>query len=531
MQYTWFDREGPVFDFNSNSGYECQTGILVISNAIDSWIWLADLPYSFDWINRSTWNTRELYFAWSTWISVLWYVRDWLWNKNEVQASYVFNNSIPTATWFTISVLRWVDVNWKDLSDASDWACGGGVLSASVTWWNIWHCLLSGDILSYTPNDISVTWVDNCELTIYDDEWSFVEINVELKDINEYPYVELVWPENWKIIDSWNITLSWTWVWNSELILWYVYRIWSANDELVVEQTWSDVTIDFLDWSYNWNVYAKYIDWTTWSLTDTYSFNVVTQPIPSWGESWGGGWRYWLRKDKCPNWDLSDSYYDWTCEANWWAHGSAGSDFCWIMESSHSNEQKWAYLYSYTYGITTQCPIQSANLDWYLIRSHFAKMISEFAVNVLGNKPEKWKEWCDKFDDIGKLSDELRGFVITACELWLMWLEPDWVTPSKSFNPGNNVTRAQFGTVFSRLLFGDMYNVKDEDASTEKWSRYKGHLQALKRYWIMTKIDGDRPNYLERRGRVMIMLQRSDYYWIFAWKVPAKNWIEALFGN
>ena len=194
--------------------------------------------------------------------------------------------------------------------------------------------------------------------------------------------------------------------------------------------------------------------------------------------------------------------------------------------------KKWAYLYSYEYWITTICPIQNANLDGYLIRSHFAKMISEFAVNVLGMKPEKWKYWCDKFNDIDGLNSELYNFVITSCELWLMWLEADWLTPAKSFNPDGYVTRAQFWTVLSRLLFGDTYNVMDESGvSSKKWFWYEKHLQALKDYWVMTKIDWDWPNYLERRGRVMIMLERADNYWIFAWKVPAKNGIESLFGE
>jgi hypothetical protein len=118
----------------------------------------------------------------------------------------------------------------------------------------------------------------------------------------------------------------------------------------------------------------------------------------------------------------------------------------------------------------------------------------------------------------------------TACELNLMWLHSDWDTPKDWFDPHQIVTRAEFGTVFSRLLFGDMYNV--EDASKiykEPWYWYKKHLQALKDYWIMTKVDGSWPQYLERRWRVMLMLWRADKYWVFAWKSPARNWIEALF--
>ena len=164
----------------------------------------------------------------------------------------------------------------------------------------------------------------------------------------------------------------------------------------------------------------------------------------SWTPSWGGWW--WggggLRKDNCcinwwlPWWNIlcednSDSYYDWTCEW-WWFHG--GSDLCGVNQSSHSDELKLAYLYSYKYGITTMCPIWEAVLDGYLYRNHFAKMISEYAINVVWEKPNIWKKWCDQFQDIEDDTDELKHFMKTACELNLMWLHADWKTPKDNFD-------------------------------------------------------------------------------------------------
>ena len=531
VEYTWFDRETPVFHIYANPVYECYTWFVVISWAVDTGIWLLSNPYSFDWINRSSLNSKPIYSSVATWIFVSWYVKDWLGNWSSSWTVLTFMNSQPiSATWFTVSgTLNWIDIDWKLVTNASDWACGSWTLVAEVVWWSIWTCTISWNILSYKPYNDYVTWGDNCELIIHDDEWSTITgINIEFTDINKYPYVELVSPVNGDIVTTWEITFSWSGVWNSSVISWYVYTIWNnLHVPVVVRQTWVDISIDNLeDGTYNWNVYAIFVDGTTWWLSSTYSFNLAKKV------TWWGGWWGWVRliKDKCPNWDESDSYYDWTCEANGWSHGSAIVDICGVNKSTYSDEQKWAYLYSYIYWITTVCPIQDANINWYLIRSHFAKMISEFAVNVLGFKPEKWKEWCDKFNDISNLNAELRNFVTVSCELWLMWLEADWETPAKSFNPGNYVTRAQFGTVLSRLLFGDMYNVKDEENAYKTvgfW--YLNHLSALKNYWIMTKIDWDWPAYLERRWWVMIMLQRSDNYWIFAWKVPAKNWVSALF--
>jgi len=67
------------------------------------------------------------------------------------------------------------------------------------------------------------------------------------------------------------------------------------------------------------------------------------------------------------------------------------------------------------------------------------------------------------------------------------------------FNPNGLVTRAEFGTVLSRALYGDTYNDGDP--------YYVNHLQALKDAGIMTKIDT--PSQLEVRGYVMLMMQRA----------------------
>ena len=48
------------------------------------------------------------------------------------------------------------------------------------------------------------------------------------------------------------------------------------------------------------------------------------------------------------------------------------------------------------------------------------------------------------------------------------------------FNPGDQVTRAQFGTVLSRALYGNTYNTGDP--------YYLQHLQNLQTKKIMTQI-------------------------------------------
>jgi hypothetical protein len=73
--------------------------------------------------------------------------------------------------------------------------------------------------------------------------------------------------------------------------------------------------------------------------------------------------------------------------------------------------------------------------------------------------------------------------------------------PSTIFNPNDFVTRAQFWTMLSRLLYGNTYN-----ASVIWNDYYTPHLKALQKAGIMKYINV--PSNLELRWYVMIMMER-----------------------
>ena len=66
----------------------------------------------------------------------------------------------------------------------------------------------------------------------------------------------------------------------------------------------------------------------------------------------------------------------------------------------------------------------------------------------------------------------MAGYIQLAYQLQLMGIKYDGTVLS-SFEPNKLVTRAEFATVFSRVLYGNKYNQAGED-----WA--KGHLEALK---------------------------------------------------
>ncbi len=84
-----------------------------------------------------------------------------------------------------------------------------------------------------------------------------------------------------------------------------------------------------------------------------------------------------------------------------------------------------------------------------LIRSNLAKMMSEYAIKILGQTPDTTRKCV--FTDMNNQTAEFQNYAITACQLGLMGLKTDG-TPATKFDPNDQVNRAIFGTTLSRAL-------------------------------------------------------------------------------
>lgn len=182
-----------------------------------------------------------------------------------------------------------------------------------------------------------------------------------------------------------------------------------------------------------------------------------------------------------------------------------------VFATDYSNEEIAAYEYAYINDITTQDSIESADMGWWLIRIAMAKMISNYAINILGLIPDTSKS-CS-FPDVSRdLDEQYDNWVKTACQLGLMWVWMD------RFYPYWKVTRAEFGTVLSRALNSKN---KEELKTLNDWDPYfQRHLEYLRDEWIMIQISD--PYIFEIRGRVMIMLMRAADTWCTS---DEFNWI------
>lgn len=161
-----------------------------------------------------------------------------------------------------------------------------------------------------------------------------------------------------------------------------------------------------------------------------------------------------------------------------------------VLDDGLIQEFHDAYDFWYHYWITTMPSAKEANMNGPLTRIAMAKMLSNYAINVLWKKPEN--KPVPNFPDVDKkLNEDYGGAVDLAYQLWIMWININ------KFRPYDLVPRWEFGTALSRMLFG---------VADGEWVYYETHLNKLKEEGIITN---DNPNLQELRGYVMIMLKRS----------------------
>ena len=176
--------------------------------------------------------------------------------------------------------------------------------------------------------------------------------------------------------------------------------------------------------------------------------------------------------------------------------GQVTSPLCSVEGSHFSDEQNQAYLWACWKDITTIRVISGARLDQPLTRAELAKMMSVYVTKILGKQPVV--TGTVQYADVDEKLWDLAGYIQLAYQLQIMGINHDG-TALSHFEPHKLVTRAEFATVFSRVLYGNKYN-----QAGENWAN--GHLEALKSAWILKDTT---PMMQEIRGRVLLMLHRS----------------------
>ncbi len=275
----------------------------------------------------------------------------------------------------------------------------------------------------------------------------------------------------------------------------------------------------FLDSGYTISV-TNIESWTTWDI-------VVYAKWEKYGSSWGWWGGGWSSKPDTPKQDEqkpTETPQDDSMVSSWMNvkdpvsesetpmdsseqapqndaqeinNSPANNASEWQNQQKYSTEFQQAYEFAKQNWITTMSTIQKADMNWKLTRIQMAKMLSEYAINVLWMEPDISK-WIADFSDVTrKMNKDYDNWVTLAYQLWIMWQN----MPNNKFRPNDEVSRAEFVTALSRLL----YSTSDgKYESTPKY--YINHMERLVKEWIIKKDD---PKMKELRGYVMIMLMRS----------------------
>lgn len=255
------------------------------------------------------------------------------------------------------------------------------------------------------------------------------------------------------------------WWYSGSKFLWYpgnLLYIWNSENS-----TWENLEDN------NYEIYAcLYTEWSGWNIC---SINENVWVLKGTSEI-NNSESITTENDENSNtkYDISEEYIQ-----------KYGQEMC--------NAYDWAI----NNGITTIDDLSKAKLNKKITRAELAKMMVEFMSWVLEKEPIITGEVVYNDVDSQKLWD-LSWYIQLAYQYQIMWINADW-SPIESFDPDKNITRAEFATVLSRVLFWSTYN--------QSWTNYyEKHIEALEQANILSNTN---PNLVEARWWIMVMLHKS----------------------
>ena len=430
------------------------------------------------WYDAETgWNKIETWSIAPSNIYARWSCEEWYTESNDkcvelFTVTYNLSGGVTSwenVTWYTIEsdditlinpTKTWYTFTWRSGTDI-DWITWTVIIPTWSTWDRNYEA-------NWEINQYKVTFDSNGWSAV---SWQTIEYGKKAtkptnptKSSNTFQW----WTFNWQVFDfntpiTWDITLTaqWksSWWWGG---WWGGWGGWSSSSKSNTGSAW----------------------WQTWNQTNSNTGNIASwddnqQPK---NDTWGNiqTWNK-ISQNNIPTWtnvkDLEIIPVNPSVTHQEW--------------QSYTTEIQEAYKFAKQNWITTMPTIEKANMNWNLTRIAMAKMLSNYAINVLWKKPANIT--VPNFNDITeKLDADYDNGVTLAYQLWIMWIN----MPNNNFRPNDEVTRAEFATALSRML----YSTPDGNPY------YVTHLAKLVKEWIITKND---PKMKELRGYVMIMLMRS----------------------
>lgn len=294
------------------------------------------------------------------------------------------------------------------------------------------------------------------------------------------------------IVENEDIVLSYTW---TEIDAVYTWKIVSKNNEISLPDVKTASWYNFW-WWYNWNVFL----WNAWTIYKLRIFNNFESEEPEW-EIEIYACIYWedFTGDMCTlteNWDSNLNIIDSSVNSGMNMNIQAYTPSVEEIEK-YGEDVFVAYNWAINNWITTIDNVSKVKFNKKITRAELAKMMVVFMSWTLQREPLLTWEVNYKDIDAKKLWD-LTWYIQLAYQYQIMGIRSDW-SPMENFNPDKTVTRAEFATVLSRVLFGNTYN--------QGWVKYyEKHIEALEKANILNNTN---PNLVEARWRIMTMLYNT----------------------
>ena len=466
------------------SWFECskqKLDLWVDDNCIDM--------YNFVWNNSEMWLELQVNGVGS--LSGRLYIENWFWERtNEVLVNYTSENSSPTMdvsnyTYPTTITSAWEIVVWDVVSLfwVKDGVCWSGSIVVNSVSCGEGTASLNANILKVKAPS-SKQWYSQCTIEFQDDEWFAITwaFNYSFNTITKPTWSAGGWGgvgwSNWWWSNWWG---GWGWWWGG----WWGSTTYSckklpANANVNNSKTPKADT----NYSYSTNI-SKVCTFQcntgyTWNSTNTKCEKLEVQ-VHSAANKWKDSELQKPTMIELFEEDEKKSDFDFS------RYNTSNPNN--LMSNGYTVEFNNAYTFAHKAWITTTNSIQQANMTWKLTRIAMAKMLSNYAINVLDKKPAN--KVVPNFPDVPKKMNEDYGWAVDlAYQLWIMWV---WID---NFRPNDAVTRWEFATALSRMLY-----------ETVDWTPYYStHLAKLSKEWIITNSD---PKINELRWYVMIMLMRS----------------------
>ena len=250
-----------------------------------------------------------------------------------------------------------------------------------------------------------------------------------------------------------------------------------------------------------------------WDCIDVYAYweEIYTTTIKTWDttESWKIPYEWWAWTS------FSTPMIAWIIGLWFNIYWKIAPDIVydaliWSIQSTTVNAAKYldnlsaaigelsnAILRMHEKGLTIHSDPSSFKYDNGLRRDEAAKFFVQYARVIMKMKPDYTKEWCS-FNDLNEAWDDLQGFVVESCQLWLF----KW--SNGKFNPASKLTNAQAITVFMRLIGWYL-----DESGAHYASRY--YVNAFNMGLISWTALANRNNFdIEAtRGDVALMLYRG----------------------